>query len=378
MSAPAKAQTPDDLTRELWEVAEIGDVRQLNRLLSRGADINARNEAGMTALMVAAYLGRLEMVRSLSDHGADLNATDSQGSTAAMLADQSGHEDVVRILVARGVKRAKPSNGPETRSLRLIQNEPSNDLIESDVQPIVSNPEVRTLHEPPDIWNLVPETRAEFNPGSTFFGHLTSRRHLMLITIVLLGGGAAVFGFLKLRNLPRTDSAGSTAPITQSATESNTPAALSPPANDSSNAPSQTDDANTASSSSISEPEKTNLSPPPVTSTSGTSVSEVDPKTTADVPSVEPPSPAAAAVPARRIVGKRSGANPLASTATGATTVARTNEAEKSDGSATPSSKSENNAANPTAAKQLEEKAPSPQSDAKASATPKPKVIPWP
>ena len=380
MSAPAKAQTPDALTRELWEVAEIGDVGQLNRLLSRGADINARNEAGMTALMVAAYLGRLEMVRSLSDHGADLNATDSKGSTAAMLADQSGHEDVVRILVARGVKKAQTAKVSETPSLRLIQAEPSDDVIDSGVEPAVSNPAVRTLHEPPDIWNLVPVV--ESNPSATFFGNLTSRRHVMLILIVLLVGGVAVFGFLKLRGLPRTDKAASTAPHTSVSAESNTPAALSPPAetNDSAKAPSQADDANTASSSQVTEPEKTNSLTQQGTSTPDTSVSGVDPNTTVAAPSVETPSVAAASVPGKRIVGKRRRENPLASTANGATTVARTNDADKTEGAAIPSPKFDNKAASPPTNQQQEAKAPSPQSTtpAKASATPKAKVIQWP
>src|SRR5215831_1664728 len=104
-------------TRDLWKIAETGEVGQLIELLARGADVNASNDAGATALMLAAYHGRLEMVRALTDHGADLNVVDRDGFTAAMLANHSGHQNIVRILLARGAKRipqpsAYTSSGP--------------------------------------------------------------------------------------------------------------------------------------------------------------------------------------------------------------------------------------------------------------------------
>src|SRR5215831_7283591 len=109
-------------TRDLWKIAETGEVGQLIELLARGADVNASNAAGVTALMVAAYHGRLEMVRALTDHGADPNATDTEGFTAAMLAHHSGHEDIVRLLVARGVKKIPGRYDSETSLDPFAQN----------------------------------------------------------------------------------------------------------------------------------------------------------------------------------------------------------------------------------------------------------------
>jgi ankyrin repeat protein len=47
------------------EVAEL--------LLKSGADVNAKNNDGLTALMLASSYGRKEIVKLLLDNGADVN-----------------------------------------------------------------------------------------------------------------------------------------------------------------------------------------------------------------------------------------------------------------------------------------------------------------
>ena len=73
--------------------------------------------------------------------------------------------------------------------------------------PASRNPEVRALHDPPEIWDLVHETRTEFQPRSAFITHLTSANPLVLGAIALIIVGGAVFGFMNLRGgsgaLPR-------------------------------------------------------------------------------------------------------------------------------------------------------------------------------
>ena len=51
-------------------------------LLSKGADVNAKDSKGETALMVAAFYGRKETVELLLSKGADVNAKDNEGKTA--------------------------------------------------------------------------------------------------------------------------------------------------------------------------------------------------------------------------------------------------------------------------------------------------------
>ena len=55
-------------------------------LLDAGADVNAVDQYGKTALMWGAMLGNPENVKVLLDAGTDVNARDKYGTTALMLA----------------------------------------------------------------------------------------------------------------------------------------------------------------------------------------------------------------------------------------------------------------------------------------------------
>ena len=86
-----------------WRVAvETADLAAIDAQLASGADIDARDEHGQTALMNAARDGQAPVVRLLAERGADLNHHAKYGLTAVMLAVIGGHAEVVRVLVAAG------------------------------------------------------------------------------------------------------------------------------------------------------------------------------------------------------------------------------------------------------------------------------------
>ena len=63
------------------------DIEKLRRLIDHGANVNARSETDRTALLVASsYPGTVGALQLLLDHGADLRAEDRGGSTALALA----------------------------------------------------------------------------------------------------------------------------------------------------------------------------------------------------------------------------------------------------------------------------------------------------
>jgi uncharacterized protein len=75
-----------------WEDAVTrGDVEPVRQLLRAGADVNARDRHGQTALMLAAHRGYREMVETLVEGGADLNLTAKYNLSALMLAVTAGH-----------------------------------------------------------------------------------------------------------------------------------------------------------------------------------------------------------------------------------------------------------------------------------------------
>ena len=71
-------------------------------LLSRGADIKARDGIGATVLHDAALFGHASVVAVLIKRGADVGAVDKTGRTALHRAAQENHADVARVLLEHG------------------------------------------------------------------------------------------------------------------------------------------------------------------------------------------------------------------------------------------------------------------------------------
>ena len=71
-------------------------------LVAAGADVNAKNEDGQTALMIACKKGDQDAVKILLAGQADVNATDKFGQTALMAAASKGDLEMVSLLVRSG------------------------------------------------------------------------------------------------------------------------------------------------------------------------------------------------------------------------------------------------------------------------------------
>jgi len=79
-------------------------------LLAKGADLNARTNDGKTSLMSAS--GHRDVAEALLEKGADINAKDNNGETALYIASYCDHKDVVELLLAKGADvNAKKSDG---------------------------------------------------------------------------------------------------------------------------------------------------------------------------------------------------------------------------------------------------------------------------
>ena len=122
-------------TIQLLDAIELDNVDQVKDLLAQGADLNAQDEAGLTALMVAADYGRekvaehllslptidtevredelgctallwaagvgqLRLVKMLLQHGANPGAVSNLGVTALMAAAKNGREEVADYLLS--------------------------------------------------------------------------------------------------------------------------------------------------------------------------------------------------------------------------------------------------------------------------------------
>ncbi|MFC1835335.1 ankyrin repeat domain-containing protein, partial [Thermodesulfobacteriota bacterium] len=77
-----------------------------NVLLERGADIEAGDDhRHRTPMMHAAQSGHLEVVKVLLKNGANVNATDRGGKTALSLAKWNSTKEIRRLLKAHGARR---------------------------------------------------------------------------------------------------------------------------------------------------------------------------------------------------------------------------------------------------------------------------------
>jgi ankyrin repeat protein len=82
--------------------ARTGRLGPVKALLARGADVNARERRGQTALMWAADEGHAAVVQALLQAGADFRTPLASGFTPLLFAVREGRIEVVKILVAAG------------------------------------------------------------------------------------------------------------------------------------------------------------------------------------------------------------------------------------------------------------------------------------
>jgi ankyrin repeat protein len=94
------------MTALMFSMLRTSNIETVRLLIKAKADVNASftrsTSDGMTSLMLAAGSGQEETVGILIEAGADVNAHDNDGKTAIDRAAENGHSGIVNLLKAAG------------------------------------------------------------------------------------------------------------------------------------------------------------------------------------------------------------------------------------------------------------------------------------
>jgi len=105
------------------------DKAEVEALLAKGADINARNNEGDTMLLLAASSGKKDIVEWLLAQGADVNAKGKDEETPLHRAAYSGQKDIAELLLAQGAD-VNARNREERPPLRMAVGKGSKGIAE--------------------------------------------------------------------------------------------------------------------------------------------------------------------------------------------------------------------------------------------------------
>ena len=134
-----RAFARDEKRDALWAAVRAGDAKAAAAALDAGADVNVKNEIGVTALWIAAGKDKFDVIELLVKRGADVNARDGiwyqtplssavggKQQAAAELLIKAGARDVDAALIA-----ATGQGNEDMVKMILAQSKPGQDALDA-------------------------------------------------------------------------------------------------------------------------------------------------------------------------------------------------------------------------------------------------------
>ena len=98
----APITTVENMNKQLILAAEAGDTARVQQLLHAGAQINAQDERGRTAVMAATHGNQVATVALLIETGADIHQQDELLDNPFLYAGAEGLLEILQLTIAAG------------------------------------------------------------------------------------------------------------------------------------------------------------------------------------------------------------------------------------------------------------------------------------
>jgi ankyrin repeat protein len=128
--ADVNAKDEDGGTALMW-TAQKGYTEIVKALFEAGANINAKKNDGATALMAAAFVGHTEIVKALIEAGADVNVKSKSGWSALMDAAWKGHTEIAKVLIGSGADVNAKTDENGNTALKLAAQEGYTEIVKA-------------------------------------------------------------------------------------------------------------------------------------------------------------------------------------------------------------------------------------------------------
>lgn len=87
---------------QMIEFASKGETEQVLQVIKAGANLNAQDAKGRTAVLAATYANEIETVRALIEAGANIDLQDDRLDNVILHAGANGYLEIVKLAIAAG------------------------------------------------------------------------------------------------------------------------------------------------------------------------------------------------------------------------------------------------------------------------------------
>ncbi|PQP81542.1 hypothetical protein C0Q44_17640 [Paenibacillus sp. PCH8] len=95
----AEEKTMTSADEELFKAVEDSDTERIEQWIQAGANINAQDQSGRTAAMIATYNNDLTSANVLIKAGADVNIQDNMKNNPFLYAGAEGYLDILKLTI---------------------------------------------------------------------------------------------------------------------------------------------------------------------------------------------------------------------------------------------------------------------------------------